>query len=77
MIQLSDNYSVIFNTIVTFSLNISNYTNLRINPANGLQISFLVEDENSNVLDEVKYLMVDNDYSGSIDGYKDVLRFGR
>lgn len=77
MILLSDDYSVIFNTIVTFSLNLGHYNNLRINPANGLQISFLVEDENSNVLDEVKYLMVDNDYSGSVRSYKDVLRVGR
>lgn len=77
MILLSDDYSVIFNTIVTFSLNNGRYNNLRINPNNGLQVSFLVEDSNSNVLDEIKYLMVDNDYAGSVDGYRDVLRFGR
>lgn len=77
MILLSDDYSVIFNTIVTFSLNNGSYNNLRINPNNGLQVSFLVEDSNSNVLDEIKYLMVDNDYTGSVDGYRDVLRFGR
>lgn len=77
MIVLSNDYTVIFNTIYTIDFNISRYTNLRINPANGLQYSFVVEDENANELDEVKFLMVDNDYAGSTEGYSEVLRFAR
>lgn len=76
-IQLSDDYTVFFNTTYTIELDISNYNNLRINPANGLQYSFTVLDENSNILKEVKYLMVDNAYNGNTDNYDEVLRFGR
>lgn len=76
-IQLSNDYTVFFNTTYTISLDISNYNNLRINPNNGLEYSFRVLDTNNNVLDEYKYLMVDNDYSGNTDGYVEVLRFGR
>lgn len=77
MIELSNDYTIIFNTIYTIEFNIGTNNNLRLNPSNGLQYSFLVKDENSNVLEEVKYLMVDNSYSGSTDGYSEVMRFDR
>lgn len=77
-IQLSDDYSVLFNTTYTIRLDISNYNNLRINPNNGLEYSFrILNADNNNVLGEYKYLMIDNDYSGNVDGYVQVLRFGR
>jgi hypothetical protein len=76
-VHLSSDYTVDFNSSFSIQLNIGNYNNLRINPANGLEYSIVVADENSNTLDEFKYLMVDNDYSGSTDGYVYVSRFGR
>ena len=77
IIQLSDDYAVMFNSTYTIELDISNYTNLRINPANGLQYSIRVLDENSNVLKELKWLMVDTQYAGSTSGYEEVIRFER
>lgn len=76
-IQLSDDYTVVFYSIYTIKLDISNYTDLRINPNNGLEFSFRVKSVNDTVLDEYKWLMVDNDYSGNTNGYVEVLRLGR
>lgn len=76
-IHLSDDYAVSFASPYTINLDISNYTNLRINPNNGLVYSFEIVDENSNVLDEIKWLMVDNAYTGNTNGYEEVMRFGR
>jgi len=69
-IDLSNNYDVVFNTSYTIDFDVNNWNNLRINPNNGLVFSIAVVDEASNVLEEFKYLMVDNDYTGSQSGYK-------
>lgn len=76
-IDLSNNYDVVFNTSYTIDFDTANWNNLRINPNNGLVFTIAVVDEASNVLEEFKYLMVDNDYTGSLSGYKQVISVGR
>lgn len=76
-IDLSNNYDVVFNTSYTIDFDVNNWNNLKINPNNGLVFSIAVVDEDSNVLEEFKYLMVDNDYTGSQSGYKQVISVGR
>ena len=51
---------------------------LNNNLLNHQTVTIFYVDENQNVLEEVKYLMVDNSYSGSTpDGYSEVMRFDR
>lgn len=75
--KMSDDYSVLFNNQIQLDFDATGYTNLRINPANGLVVSLQFTDNNNVVKQELKYLMVDNAYSGDTTNYVEVGRFGR
>lgn len=75
--KMSNDYSVLFNTQFELDLDATYYTNLRINPANGLVVSVQFTDNNNVVKQELKYLMVDNEYAGDTTNYIEVGRFDR
>lgn len=75
--KMSDDYSVLFNTQIELDLDATHYTNIRISPANGLVVSVQFTDNNNIVKQELKYLMVDDAYSGDTKNYVEVARFGR
>ena len=75
--KMSDDYSVLFNTQIELDLDATHYTNIRINPANGLVVSVQFTDSNNVVKQEFKYLMADNAYSGDTKNYAEVVRFAK
>lgn len=79
-IRMSNDYNVLLNNQIVFRMQIpalyksSTRYNIHLNPNNAFEFSIICIDKNGNAVKKRKYLLCDENYSGSTDDYFRVLR---
>lgn len=76
IINLENNMTVGINSQYCVDLHLPHQNHWRISPTNGIEYCFKITDVNDNILDTIKCLICDENYTGNTSGYYVVTRTG-